>query len=279
MAYNLHMAVGINCAHPVETFRDQSAKLEDALSACLEKPTPSAVHRLRTTIRRVEAQTKLLAQLRDLPPHARESRDLRKRLKKLRKLAGNVRDLDVQGDLISGKSTPDTAGEVKQLCRKLRSRRKDQAAILVDYGQQVQERVLQALESLNMSLRSLDQFELPNNELVMTTQRWFARRYSSPTSQSQLHATRKLAKLARYMLEIAQGSAVAKGMAKKFEDIQQKGGQWHDWLQLSATAAEMLEEKNPLIKIYRQERDAKLRRYRKALEEQPQRLVGSRKAA
>lgn len=273
------MAAGTSSAHPVETLRDQSARLEDALADCLKKPTPSAVHRLRTTIRRVEAQTKLLTQLRGLPQHDRESRKLRKSLKKLRRLAGKVRDLDVQADLIAAKSTPETASEMKELRRRLRHHRNDEAAILVDYAQHVHERILLALESLIVSLRSVAEFELSGSELIEKTQQWFAQRYSPPTSQNQLHATRKLAKLARYMLEVAQDSDAAKKMAKKFEDIQHKGGQWHDWLQLSATAADMLDKTNPLLKLYKKERDAKLRSYRKALAEQRQQLVGPRKAA
>jgi CHAD domain-containing protein len=267
------MAAGISSAHPIETLRSQSTRLEHVLAACLAKPSPAAVHRLRTTIRRIEAQTKLLTQLSGLPPHDRESRTLRKRLKKLRRLAGKVRDLDVQLDLIATKSAPDTDSESRRLRRLLKHQRDDQAVILLDYARRAHGDVSLALESLTTSLRSVEQFDLPISELVVRTKRWFARRYSPPVSQNQLHTTRKLAKLARYMLESAQNSVTAQRMAKKFEDIQHKGGQWHDWLQLAATASDMLEPTHPLIKLYEQERDVKLRRYRKALAEQHRQLV------
>lgn len=267
------MAAGTSSAHPIETLRSQTTRLEQVLAVCLAKPTPAAVHRLRTTIRRVEAQTKLLNQLPGLPPHDRESRTLRKCLKKLRRLAGKVRDLDVQLDLIASTSTPDTDSEARRLRRLLKDQRDDQAVILLDYARRAHGDVSVALESLTASLRSVEQFDLPIGDLVVRTKRWFARRYRPPVSQNQLHTTRKLAKLARYMLESAQDSVTAKRMAKRFEDIQHKGGQWHDWLQLAATAADMLERPNPLIKLYKQERDLKLTSYRKALEVQHRQLV------
>src|SRR5579862_3826645 len=131
------MAAGNSSAHPIETLRSQSLRLKDALATCLSEPTIAAVHRLRTTIRRVEAQTKLLTQLRGLPPHDRESRTLLKRLKKLRRLAGKVRDLDVQLDLIAAQSTPETAGEAKRLLSRLKPDRDHQAILLIDYAQHI----------------------------------------------------------------------------------------------------------------------------------------------
>jgi CHAD domain-containing protein len=259
------MAAGTNAAHPIETLSRQSLRLADVLTVCLAKPTPAAVHHLRTTIRRVEAQTTVLAQLRGLPPHGRESTKLRKHLKKLRRVAGRVRDLDVQLNLVAARSTPETAVESKRLRRRLRHQRDDEAEVLIDLIRRLHRKVSRAIEQLLAALRSVEQLEVSVNELAAIAQRWFGQRCRPTASRDQLHTTRKAAKLARYMLDAAPNSITAKRAAKNYEDIQHKGGQWHDWLQLAATASDILEKRHPLIELYKRERDAKFGSYRKTL--------------
>ncbi len=243
-------------------------RLEDeVLPECLPGAKPAAVHHLRTTIRRVEAQAKLLAQLRGLPAHGRESKELLKYLKKLRRLAGEVRDLDVEMKLVDAQSVPEIADESSGLRRQLQLRRKDQAEELRDLIRQLREKVSQAAERLIAALHSVEQLKIPVDELVELTQRWYGGRFRTPISYRQLHATRKAAKLARYMLEAAPNSATAKEVAENFEEIQRIGGEWHDWMQLTATAAETLGKKHLLVKVYKRVRDAKLRLYRKKLAE------------
>ena len=82
--------------YPVQVLREHTVALEAALSVCLAHPTHKPVHRLRTETRRIEAQLLLLAELPEMPKHRTEADRLRKSLRRLRRAAGVVRDLDVQ---------------------------------------------------------------------------------------------------------------------------------------------------------------------------------------
>jgi CHAD domain-containing protein len=269
------MAARIIAAYPVKLLRGQLMRLEDdVLPGCLPRVTPAAVHHLRTTIRRVEAQDKLLAQLRGLPAHRRESKELLKYLTKLRRLAGEVRDRDVEMKLVDAQSVPEIAADSKRVHRQLQLRRKDQAEELRDLIGQLREKVSQAAERLLAPLQSVEQLKIPDNELVELTERWFDGRFRAPTSYNQLHAMRKSAKLARYMLEAVPNSATAKKAAGNFEEIQRIGGEWHDWMQLTATAAEAIGKKHLLVKVYKRVRDAKLKLYRNKLAERRRHVSG-----
>lgn len=61
------------------------------------------MHKLRTETRRVEAQISLLEQLRGLPGFRKEAERVHRQLKKLRRAAGRVRDLDIQQTLLKGR--------------------------------------------------------------------------------------------------------------------------------------------------------------------------------
>ena len=82
--------------YPVQVLREHIVALEAGLSVCLADPGPKAVHRLRTETRRIEAQVLLLDQLSPMPEHGDEASRLRRALRRLRRAAGEVRDLDVQ---------------------------------------------------------------------------------------------------------------------------------------------------------------------------------------
>ena len=82
---------------PVRILRDHVTALEAALSVCLADPNLRAVHRLRTGTRRLEAQLLLLDLIPSVPEHRAASTALRRELRRLRRAAGEVRDLDVHG--------------------------------------------------------------------------------------------------------------------------------------------------------------------------------------
>lgn len=81
--------------YPVRVLRQHATALEAALSVCLADPGQKAVHRLRTTTRRVEAQLLLLALVPGAPEHREAAATLHRELRRLRRAAGEVRDVDV----------------------------------------------------------------------------------------------------------------------------------------------------------------------------------------
>src|SRR5215468_252577 len=87
-------------AHPIDTLRQYITELEAAILLCLDDPAKKPVHRLRTMTRRIEAQIALFEMLHVPKVYSKEARDARRLLKKIRRAAGEVRDLDVQRDNI-----------------------------------------------------------------------------------------------------------------------------------------------------------------------------------
>lgn len=92
---------------PVQVLREHTTALEAAISVCMADPDHKPVHKLRTETRRVEAELVLLAQLAEVPEHRGETNGLLKQLKKLRRAAGKVRDLDVQRKLLDEFADPE----------------------------------------------------------------------------------------------------------------------------------------------------------------------------
>jgi CHAD domain-containing protein len=270
------MAAQTNLAHPIRTLREQSEALEKTLAICVTRASPEPVHKLRTTIRRFEAQLTLIDQSRKLPKNYRELKKLLRHLKRLRKLAGKLRDLDVQRGLIAAQATPETAGDAKLLRLHLKQLRNQQSAIFLNLAQRLNGKISKELRRLLADLLPVENLELPSDLVISSARRWFTTRAGSSVTKDQLHATRKAAKFARYMCETVPRSAAARRIASQFENVQDKGGEWHDWLELARTSREFLDRKHPLIDIYNEVRDSSLMAYRKELMNLPRHVYEGR---
>lgn len=97
--------------YPVPLLREHTTALEAALSVCLADPGHKPVHKLRTATRRVEAQLILLGMVPSLPEHRKEAEKLLRGLKKLRRAAGEVRDLDVHRKMLDELAGEDGEGQ------------------------------------------------------------------------------------------------------------------------------------------------------------------------
>jgi CHAD domain-containing protein len=259
------MASRINLAHPIRTLHEQAEALERALAASLSNASAEAIHQLRTKIRRFEAQIMLITQSRKQPEDHHECKKLLRHLKRLRRSAGKLRDLDVQRDLITANVIKGTARDARMLARSLKYRRDQQSVNFLNLAQRLKPKVSEELSGLLSALSSADNIELPVTLVISSAQRWFTSRSRSYGSEDHLHTIRKAAKIARYMCETVPGSAAAQRIASQFENIQDKGGEWHDWLEVTRTSREILGRKNPLIEIYNEMRDSRLVTYRREL--------------
>jgi CHAD domain-containing protein len=241
-------------ARPIQTLREQITNLEAAITVCLPDPSPKAVHKLRTSTRRVEAQLTLLSLLPGLPPHQKPEKEARRLLKKLRRAAGTVRDLDVQIDLIQEKTSESTKEASDDLSTVLKLQRVQVEANLLHILNKHQAKLTRSLESLFEDLDPAKSQTVTATRLSALTQDWFTQNIPSeamPDDPDQLHAIRKTAKLARYIAETAPKSArTPRKLAAAFESLQQAGGEWHDWLILSAIAQDKLGD-SPLAQAFR----------------------------
>ena len=238
--------------HPLETLRQYATALEAAMTVTLAKPRQPAVHQLRTMVRRLEAQMELLEQLTALPVPSSdpsEAEDVRRRLRKLRRAAGTVRDLDVQRAMLKTDSSLPRKSAAK-LRERLKRVRGAKAKKLQRVLTKQLPRVAGALEQMIRTLGTANGLFVPDLRLVPLVERWSrSKAESAPAGgldDEQLHIKRKVAKSARYMMESAIGSAAANRAAEHYREEQNAGGLWHDWLDLKATSRKYFGKKHPL---------------------------------
>ncbi len=272
------MARATQSAHPIATLRENTQSLEASVLVCLAKPGKKAVHALRTTTRRIEAQLELLSMLPDLPPHDKPRRKALRLLKKLRHAAGQVRDIDVQRDLIrdeaaqNGHANRSLRKEARHLRRELKQQRDTEAGHLLDLLQKHRGKLPIVFGKLLHALAPAESLSLTEARLTSLVREWYAQHIGDQTSAApsqepaHLHQIRKHAKLARYLAESApQSAANARRLATHFENLQQAGGEWHDWLLLADIAAGELGKSAELPDLFSAHADHSLDLYKRRL--------------
>lgn len=253
--------MAVRAAHPVRTLRDLVATLETAITLVQADAKSKPVHDLRTTTRRIEAQLELLAILPELPEHGKSAKKTRKLLRKLRRAAGRVRDLDVQRDLTQFKS--EEAHKLRSLFKQQRVKAVERLLEIVGtHGS----KLIRTLEALLKILAPAESVAVPADQLAQVTLDWYAHQTSAPIQRNhrELHDIRKAAKLARYMVESA-GSASTHRIALVFESLQKSGGDWHDLLTLSRIAQRELGSSSPLTQSFTRRREESLAKYQREL--------------
>ena len=273
------MARTTSAIEPIKALRDQATALEAAILECLAKPAKRSVHKLRTSTRRIEAQLELLAMLPELPGHQKPRQKLLRLLKKLRRAAGGVRDLDVQRDLVDqatpkkngARSATDVRKDARQLRQDMKDWRDKHAAELVQLLQQDKEDLPIVLKQLFDALDPVKSLAISEADLTSLVRTWYAQTTPvdppDPDDIEHLHDIRKQAKLARYLAESAPDSAAgARRLAMQFENLQEAGGQWHDWLLLSEIARTRLGDSSELPRRMAARAQKSLREFERRIE-------------
>jgi CHAD domain-containing protein len=275
------MASSAIAAYPVHTLRKLFTALEAAVATTLANPTPKAVHRLRTTTRRIEAQLELLSLLSDLPEHARPRVKTQKLLKQIRRAAGRVRDLDVQLDVqrkLTQSRSPQLHQEIHQLQSSFKRQREEESEDLLRILHQHQGKLSRRFKALLEALAPAETLALPISRLMQLTLGWYLHNIpATANSTGQLHTIRKSAKLARYMAESATPTTKsprtpAARLALTFESLQQSGGVWHDWLTLARIARRELGPTSPLSQSFASNCEESRACYQRDLKSLPQSL-------
>ncbi len=236
---------------PVAAFLHQSLALKSAIADCLKKPSLKPVHKLRTCTRRIEAILELLAAVSTLHID-RESKTLRKDLRKLRRAAGSVRDFDVHRDLLK---TCQKNADTTRLDHQLSTAREKAAAKLTQALEKHHRKISKSLDDLEIALKPAHELHLTGKELIHLTRGWFAKNACAldPEQDDQLHSIRKAAKTARYIAETgAETSKAVAALGSRFERTQKTLGSWHDYLLLLDEAQASLSKQNPTTEQIRQ---------------------------
>ncbi|MBZ5631160.1 MAG: CHAD domain-containing protein [Acidobacteriia bacterium] len=202
---------------------------------------PERVHQMRTTARRLET---LLETLADHPN--RRQRNLRKRLKRLRRGAGGVRDIDVQiaalRKLMIGREQERRARLMQALVEK-RSEREQELVNALDHKD-----VQKLRKGLQRWSEEIGSGAKPEGKTPATAAREFdgvaasLRMFSTLSRQvsaltpDNLHAYRTRCKQIRYVAEMAGNTPRAKQVVEPLRRMQDAIGDWHDWQTLTQTA-------------------------------------------
>ena len=239
---------------PLERLSDAVRSLEAAVLLCFASPKKKPVHRLRSWTRRIEAQSELIAMLPNAQQAPKERAKALRILKKLRRAAGAVRDIDVQRELLARQAAHTTGSsraatalckEAGSLRRHLRRARDTETDALLALLKKQRTKLPIALKDLCEALAPPEEVSLTDQQLTGLVRSWY-KRCAPPNATSEdmeaPHTARKRAKLARYMAEAVRSARAshaprATRLAAYFEGIQHAGGQWHDLLQLQQSAA------------------------------------------
>jgi CHAD domain-containing protein len=218
--------------------RGLNADLSTAVSKVVDdNAAPKGVHRLRTTIRRIES----LVSYANPDLDKKLERSLEK-MADLRKRAGKVRDFDVQADLLGTLGNGSTAKDRKTLAALLEKKRKRQASRLESALKRIQEskffarmdRIAEQAgllqDSKNRPLAPLEEARAQLAEMASD----FAARQT--IKASRLHEARVTLKRIRYLAELADKTSVQKNFIHELKSVQDAVGDWHDWQELTDTA-------------------------------------------
>jgi CHAD domain-containing protein len=256
---------------PVVVLLRHSLMLKSAIVACLDDPKPKPVHQVRSATRRIEAILELLSMSSDIADIKRKSKPLRGSLRKIRRAAGEVRDLDVHRELLGGYTK---AGETDELDKELARARKKAAGQLRKRLGEKQSSIQREFDDLEVILKPALDLNLSGGRLAGIARDWFVKAVHDVNLQrdDDLHSVRKACKTARYLAEVGEdASKTAAKVAARFEKAQQALGAWHDHLLLLDEAKDSLPDKSKIIEAI----EADTRRLRQRADLLAKRLVAT----
>jgi CHAD domain-containing protein len=222
-------------------------RLDILLSRTGAAPTPERVHQVRTTARRLEAILEIVYP----EPTSRVARTLRG-LKRLRRRAGAVRDLDVQAAALR---TLKIGRETERKARLLSTLADARAAKEAQFQKAIHHKKVEKLQKrLQQTALEMAQASVPPEQNgqnwppvwidfdpVSASLRMFARlaRQTKAITADNIHLFRTRCKRIRYVGEMAGMSPESKRVVGLLKRVQDSIGDWHDWQTLTLTAEDL----------------------------------------
>lgn len=220
-----------------ERSRSLSRGLLKSVAKLSEGVSEKGVHRLRTTIRRVETLVNYSE-----PALNRKQQKALDGLRSLRKRAGRVRDLDIQIGLLASIGNRSASGDKRTLLEELKTKRAKQAERLAATVKKLDQdkfsnRLARISEKSGTKAGNPEQTGQPLEE-IRNTLTSLAGEFSSRETlkPSRLHELRIRLKLLRYRTELATESPEQKELVEELKSAQDSIGEWHDWEMLTESA-------------------------------------------
>jgi CHAD domain-containing protein len=239
-------------------------KLRKLLKKLPKQPAPEQIHDFRTGARRLEATLDALG----LDSRRNERRTLRK-LKRLRRLAGKIRDMDVLTGYLSGVQVNGERDCEVQLLEHLGAERsrntKKMRRLVRRYRAALRRRLKRSAAHLDQVVRqqskSPDGSKPPAGAMASALQLSAQLRTPQHLDRKNLHPYRLKVKELRYVLQMA-GKADQQRFVDSLGEVKDAIGEWHDWEELIAIANQVLDHGQGcrLVAELRRVSDAKFER-------------------
>jgi CHAD domain-containing protein len=220
-----------------EHSKSLSHGLSKSVSKVTENVSEKGVHRLRTTIRRVETLVNYAE-----PRLTKKQEKILEELRALRKRAGKVRDLDIQIGLLPSIGNRSASADKRALLESLKKKRTKQASRLASAvkkldGSKFSNRLARITEKSSsedsQQKGTAAQLQEIKDELAELSTEYSPQEVLKPR---RLHDLRIKLKLLRYRTELAPETAEQKDLAEKLKTVQDSIGEWHDWQMLAESA-------------------------------------------
>lgn len=226
-----------------DRIRKTARKLRKFMKKAPKRPTPEQVHDLRTNIRRFEAASEALN-----PEPGRKDRRVLRDLRRIRKRAGKVRDMDVLTADFASLRLPQEQDCAVQLLHFLGAKRYKHAGRLRDALHEQGKNLGRSLKdySARLARRIPDSDEDSGNLQPPAAGAaagaiHLAGELAKPTNlnHNNLHPYRLKVKELRDVLRLAEKPANPK-FIDALGEVKDAIGDWHDWEQLASIAARVL---------------------------------------
>lgn len=218
-------------------------------------PAPEAIHQLRTTVRRLETVFEQLAVAPD-----RNQKKVLKRLMRLRRRAGRIRDLDVQMAALRSLKIGADSQRKEALLRDLeRERVRREKRLVRALDADTVDGLTRRLPKAAAQLPLFPPEAKPDYDPVRQGLSEFARltREYKQLDAGNLHEFRKQCKRVRYVAEMAGDDGRAKHAVEQLKAVQDAIGTWHDWVVLAERADKLFTGDSPLISALKNVRNAR----------------------
>jgi CHAD domain-containing protein len=218
-----------------QPIRGLTKDLSRTFSKLADGATPKKIHRLRTTIRRIESVVGYAHV--ELGKKLEHSLDT---LEMLRKRAGKVRNIDVQRKLLEKIGNGSTAGDRKILCEVLQKKREKQVdrlnSLLTKYRDgKLLSRIDRMAEKISQGDAGANRLA-PLEEARLQIAKMADHFSAQSIKPNRLHKARIQLKKIRYVAELAQESPEGKVFVEEIKTVQDTLGEWHDWEELTRLA-------------------------------------------
>ncbi len=218
-----------------EYYVHQHRKVELYLEQCIDHAEPELVHQLRLTIKKLRAINKLARQ--SGFDDSEEYERLATRVKKLFKMAGEIRDMQVQIQLLDTYEEF-TGNEYTEFRRYLHKREKKRISQLCDAPHKVkaQPAAIAANEKTGSRLSGMDDQAITNSAMAVLDgiYQQTTKLSKGRISNVSLHSIRKKVKQVRYIHNVLEvvypGFNYERIPDSTIREIESTAGHWHDCL-------------------------------------------------